>query len=64
MIRPLVANQKALDNPALDCRKLRKTFGRSIPPVVNPGLKIGRNLQCPCGSGRKFKNCHREGYVQ
>ncbi len=21
-------------------------------------LKIGRNDQCPCGSGKKFKNCH------
>jgi hypothetical protein len=22
--------------------------------------KIGRNEKCPCGSGEKFKNCHRE----
>ena len=20
--------------------------------------KVGRNDPCPCGSGRKFKNCH------
>ncbi|MBW1828638.1 MAG: SEC-C domain-containing protein, partial [Deltaproteobacteria bacterium] len=20
--------------------------------------KIGRNELCPCGSGKKFKNCH------
>jgi preprotein translocase subunit SecA len=20
--------------------------------------KIGRNDQCPCGSGKKYKNCH------
>jgi preprotein translocase subunit SecA len=26
-------------------------------PVVNE-VKIGRNDPCPCGSGKKFKNCH------
>ena len=20
--------------------------------------KVGRNSQCPCGSGKKYKNCH------
>ncbi len=23
--------------------------------------KVGRNDQCPCGSGKKFKNCHGVG---
>ena len=27
-------------------------------PVVNTEPKIGRNDPCPCGSGKKFKNCH------
>lgn len=31
-------------------------------PVVN-GPKIGRNDPCPCGSGKKFKNCHGKGQV-
>ncbi len=26
--------------------------------VVNEGKKIGRNELCPCGSGKKYKNCH------
>jgi uncharacterized protein YecA (UPF0149 family) len=26
-------------------------------PVRNPN-KVGRNEPCPCGSGRKFKQCH------
>ena len=26
--------------------------------VVNEGPKIGRNDPCPCGSGKKYKNCH------
>ena len=24
----------------------------------NKGQKVGRNDPCPCGSGKKFKNCH------
>jgi len=23
--------------------------------------KIGRNDPCPCGSGKKYKNCHGQG---
>ncbi len=26
-------------------------------PVVNKGAKVGRNDPCPCGSGKKYKNC-------
>jgi hypothetical protein len=27
-------------------------------PYVNPLRHVGRNDPCPCGSGKKFKNCH------
>ncbi|MCP4022745.1 MAG: type I methionyl aminopeptidase [Desulfobacteraceae bacterium] len=27
--------------------------------MKNKAVKIGRNLPCPCGSGKKFKNCCR-----
>ncbi len=30
-------------------------------PIRNEGPKIGRNDPCPCGSGKKFKNCHGKG---
>lgn len=26
-------------------------------PVTRPSQKIGRNEPCPCGSGKKYKNC-------
>ena len=26
-------------------------------PIVNEGPKIGRNDPCPCGSGKKYKQC-------
>ncbi|TDW99158.1 preprotein translocase subunit SecA [Dinghuibacter silviterrae] len=28
------------------------------PEPVKVGPKVGRNDPCPCGSGKKFKNCH------
>ena len=28
---------------------------------VQSGPKIGRNDPCPCGSGKKYKNCHGKG---
>jgi len=30
----------------------------SAEPFVREGRKIGRNEPCPCGSGKKFKQCH------
>ncbi|MFZ3002449.1 MAG: preprotein translocase subunit SecA [Undibacterium umbellatum] len=27
-------------------------------PEINYALKVGRNDPCPCGSGKKFKQCH------
>jgi preprotein translocase subunit SecA len=30
----------------------------STQPIVREGVKVGRNDPCPCGSGKKFKQCH------
>jgi len=27
-------------------------------PIVREGAKVGRNDPCPCGSGKKYKQCH------
>ena len=27
-------------------------------PVLRSQAKVGRNQLCPCGSGKKYKNCH------
>lgn len=29
-----------------------------VDPIRNKGQKVGRNDPCPCGSGKKYKNCH------
>ena len=39
---------KPVDTPALDGDK---------PKVLKRAAKIGRNDPCPCGSGKKYKNC-------
>ena len=31
--------------------------GKKIEPIRNRADKVGRNDPCPCGSGKKFKNC-------
>jgi preprotein translocase subunit SecA len=30
---------------------------QAVEPIRNLGHKVGRNDPCPCGSGKKFKNC-------
>jgi preprotein translocase subunit SecA len=30
---------------------------QTVEPIRNLGQKVGRNDPCPCGSGKKFKNC-------
>jgi len=36
-----------------------KPFGFTEPNVIDfiPSKKVGRNDPCPCGSGKKYKNC-------
>ena len=31
------------------------------PTLRREGAKVGRNDPCPCGSGRKYKQCHGAG---
>ncbi len=31
---------------------------RRHTPIVKTGPKVGRNDPCPCGSGKKYKDCH------
>ena len=41
--------------PVEDTRELQKS------QPIRVEQKIGRNDQCPCGSGKKYKNCHGVG---
>lgn len=37
------------------------TQERVKPQPVKVEKKVGRNDPCPCGSGKKYKNCHGKG---
>jgi len=48
----------ALGDSADDHAQADNNKAGSPPPFVRDGRKIGRNEPCPCGSGKKFKQCH------
>ena len=37
---------------------LAESTDEAHKPFVREGLKVGRNDPCPCGSGKKYKQCH------
>lgn len=37
--------------------QIRALYNRKPKQLVRKHAKIGRNELCPCGSGKKFKNC-------
>jgi len=47
------ANENDYYNPSSDVKQ----------EPVRVGPKVGRNDPCPCGSGKKFKNCHGKDAV-
>lgn len=45
----------------LDASEMQTNSGgeqKKAEPIRNVGAKVGRNDLCPCGSGKKYKNCH------
>lgn len=58
----LSANKEAVDAAGSDYAANENDYNdpsaavKQQPVVVGP--KIGRNDPCPCGSGKKYKNCH------
>jgi len=49
---------EALANPQADFSDEEKAQLAGGKPVVREGVKVGRNDPCPCGSGKKYKQCH------
>jgi preprotein translocase subunit SecA len=57
------ANKEAIDEAGQDYGANEKDYfdpsGAAVKQEpVRVGPKIGRNDPCPCGSGKKYKNCH------
>ena len=54
--KPELVSQNSTGIPMLDdTREMQK------PTPVRVDPKVGRNDPCPCGSGKKYKNCHGAG---
>ncbi len=53
-----VRYQHADYNEALDAPPAEEEPQDAIRPFERDGLKVGRNDPCPCGSGKKYKQCH------
>jgi preprotein translocase subunit SecA len=49
----------AVGNPATQGQEARAQ--KPKPQPVRAEQKVGRNDPCPCGSGKKYKNCHGAG---
>lgn len=41
-----------------DLRDLTEEYRYKVETLRREGPKVGRNDPCPCGSGRKYKQCH------
>ena len=49
---------EALANPVSEFSEEEQAMMANGEPVVREGVKVGRNDPCPCGSGKKYKQCH------
>ena len=61
--RALIPKPRTSDGtgtPSLNIGNIRETNGQDSEraAVVTSTPKVGRNAQCPCGSGKKYKRCH------
>ncbi len=58
--RPELAQRQPAPAPAQNGGQQQPlpTQPQSKPEPVSVGEKIGRNDPCPCGSGKKYKQCH------
>ena len=51
-------DRSAIDSMNIEGETKPQNTSESKPqPIRNEGPKIGRNDPCPCGSGKKYKNC-------
>ena len=43
---------------AMNADEPEPSEAKPAEPFVRDGVKVGRNDPCPCGSGKKYKQCH------
>ena len=53
MVRPIEEPKNLTDNSQL----VTNSAEGAAKPTVKSNKEVGRNDPCPCGSGKKYKNC-------
>ena len=63
--RPAQAPRRRTDMSQMQTRRndLTTNGEQKVNAPVHVDKKVGRNDPCPCGSGKKYKNCHGAGLV-
>ena len=62
-VETIKRQQQAYLEPQLEAHRRAQEAAQKQqePAAARPQrgtMKVGRNDPCPCGSGKKFKNCH------
>jgi preprotein translocase subunit SecA len=52
------AIHEAAPRPTADGPATNQASDKKPEPIRHRGERVGRNDPCPCGSGKKYKNCH------
>jgi preprotein translocase subunit SecA len=52
------ASANAMESEAKEAATASAGGAEAKTPYVRDGRKVGRNEPCPCGSGKKYKQCH------
>ena len=55
--RPLAGGVAVGDRPEPPKELFSNIGGKALPKVADKKTKVGRNDPCPCGSGKKYKDC-------
>ncbi len=56
--QPMAFSHPDAGNGFEDEEVVDAVVGNAANPYERDGAKVGRNDPCPCGSGKKYKNCH------
>ena len=60
--QPAMTMDDHLENATMNNPTVDSTEDEPVrQPAVNKGPEVGRNDPCPCGSGKKYKNCCGKG---
>jgi preprotein translocase subunit SecA len=58
MAKRMQFKHESVESPSDEGNESKSEQTAAAAPVTREGPKVGRNDACPCGSGKKYKQCH------